>query len=597
MAPPGVQPQKASARAQVRRFWPLTRRFQRYLWVMGSFWLLGVPLALLSPWIIKHLVDQAEQARDPRGLFLQALLLMGLTALSVIFGICTGFAARLFHNRVSHAVRLRLFRHVQRLSLSSHGQRETGYLMARLNDDVVNLDGIMGDALLKAGIDAVKVVAFLIMLFVLEPRLAAGGCLLVLVVFLVEWVIARPLRRLHQEVQERQAELGQSVHQGLSGHLLTKATATERQEARRYAGVLKAFVKAALRRDLFALWSNHLLFLITGVAPTLIILAGAFLIAEGSFTVGGLFAFFMFLVQMAGAVADVARFNPALQSSAVSARRIFEILDSGWDLREPPSPRHLAPLRGAVALRGVTFGYREGRPVLRDIDFSVEPGTRVALVGPSGAGKSSLVALIPRFHDPDQGRVLVDGVDVRELALRELRQSIGLVPQEIFLFDRTVRENISLGVPDPAPEDLERALDLARASAFVAKLPEGLDTVVGERGITLSGGQRQRLAMAREILRDPAILILDEATSSLDSRSEALIQEALESLLKKRTSFIIAHRLSSVMTADIILVMEQGRIVERGRHQDLLRRGGLYASLFRAQAFSAPHGGAFGDGS
>jgi subfamily B ATP-binding cassette protein MsbA len=294
-------------------------------------------------------------------------------------------------------------------------------------------------------------------------------------------------------------------------------------------------------------------------------------------------AFFMFLTQLFSAVGTIASFNTSLQSSLASVERIFEILDTEPDVqvRDDGGVRH--SVLGALSFEGVTFSYKEDQPVLRDISFSVEPKTRVALVGHSGAGKTTLATLVPRFYDPDQGRVLVDGIDLRELDLRHYRQQVGFVPQDIFLFDRTVAENIASGIGKASPEEIEAAADAANATEFIREMPEGFETVIGERGVRLSGGQRQRLAIAREILRDPGILILDEATSALDSESEALIQDALEHLLEGRTSIVIAHRLSTVMGSDLILVMEGGRIVERGRHEELLEAGGRYSVLYRTQ--------------
>jgi subfamily B ATP-binding cassette protein MsbA len=322
---------------------------------------------------------------------------------------------------------------------------------------------------------------------------------------------------------------------------------------------------------MFFLITRNVFRLIGGVAPTIIVLAGVYLIVTSDLTVGGLFAFFMYLMQMFSAASTVANVNPRMQSSLASLERIYEILDIEPEVVGPVDGVRLPRLRGEVRLESVSFSYDPEVPVLRDISLEVPPRTMVALVGPSGAGKTTLAHLLPRFFDPVEGRVLIDGHDLRSLDLHWYRRHIGLVPQEIFLFDRSVAENITYGTIGATEEEVRAAAAAANALEFIEQMPKGFDTLIGERGVRLSGGQRQRLAIAREILRDPAILVLDEATSSLGV------------LLSGRTSFVIAHRLSTVVRADVIVALEEGRIAELGSHDDLLARGGLYARLYQSQ--------------
>lgn len=567
----------------IKRFWPFARPHLRYVWVMLAFLLLSAPLSVVSPLIIRRVIDDAISEENRESLYYWGRILIGMTFLSVVFGITIGFCTTMFHTKVLRDLRDRIYRHMQRLSLRYYSRKETGHMMSRQLDDVGQLGGVMADAFGRVTIDAVKAVVYIGMLFYVEWRMATGGLVLALLIFGFEYAISGRMRRLNKEARERWTDVSEALHQGLSGHYLVQSTASEKRETRRFLRTLHASVRAGFRRDMFELWTNHVFHLIAGVAPPLIILAGVYLIVTSDFTFGGLFAFFMYLVQMFAAVGAVAGFNPAMQRSLASVERIFEVLGTDPEVESPPDAVKPEGWRGEVVFEGVGFAYDEGRGVLHDVDLTVPPHTMVALVGPSGAGKTTLAHLLPRFYDPTAGRITVDGHDLRTLDLRHYRRHVGIVPQEIFLFDRTVEENIAYGAPGATPESIRRAAEAAHAAEFIAEMEKGYETVIGERGVRLSGGQRQRLAIAREILRNPTILILDEATSSLDSESERLIQEALEALLAGRTSFVIAHRLSTVVKADVILAMEDGRIVEQGTHAELLERGGLYARLYRSQ--------------
>ena len=574
---------RATAWRLIKGFWPTLRPHSRHVWWMGAFMLLGVPLAMISPLIVRQVVDLAQEGGWSDHLKVLTLVLFGMSVLSVAFGIAVGYNSTLFRAKALRDVRVRLHARQQLLSLRYYQDRETGYLMSRQLDDVGNLGGVMASAFVAAGVDAVKAAGFLVMLFALEWRMALGGCLLVGVMFLLQYFVSQPLRRRSRITRERWTAVNETLHQNISGHYLVQATASERQEGRRFRKVLHESVRAGLREDLFGLFTSHMVHLVVGVAPVLIILGGVILISRGEFTVGSLFAFFMYLGQMIGAAGEIARLNPAMQRSLASLQRINEVLDAEPEVRSPEPGRRLEALRGEVRFEEVGFAYDPSLPVLRDLSFQAPAGSVVALVGPSGAGKSTLVHLIPRFYDVTAGRILVDGLDLRDFDLSWLRQRIGVVPQEVFLFDRSIEENIAYGARAATQAAIQAAADAANATEFILETPKGFDTVIGERGVRLSGGQRQRIAIAREILRDPRILILDEATSSLDSESERLIQEALERLFVGRTSFVVAHRLSTVMRADIILVLDRGELVERGTHAELLQKRGLYHRLYETQ--------------
>jgi subfamily B ATP-binding cassette protein MsbA len=533
---------------------------------------LSAPLGVISPVIIQRLIDQATAGAGIEDLLLWGGALAGLTLVTLLFDLGGGYARTLFDNLLIRDLRLNLYLHMQRLSLSYYSRHETGSLLSRQVDDVGNLQGVMAGTFVRASVDLAMAIVYCVLLFWLEWRLALGAVTLAALIFVLEYAVSDQLRRRTRKVRERWTDVSRVVHQAISGQYLVRATAAEDREAGLFRRVLQGSIRANIDKELFSLVTGNVFGLIGSLTPTLIIVFGVYLIVTGSLSVGELFAFFMYLGYMFGAVAGVAQVNPVLQSSLASLERIYEVLDT-----EPE-----VIVRGA-GIEHVSFGYEPGRLVLRDIDVRVRARQLVALVGPSGSGKSTLAHLLPRFFEPTSGRVLIDGEDLKTLDLSWLRRHIGVVPQQVFLFDRKIAENLAHGRPGASMDEIREAARVANAIEFIEALPEGFNTAVGERGSRLSGGQRQRLAIAREILSDPAILILDEATSALDSATEALIQRALKSLLKDRTAFVIAHRLSTIVDAGLILVLDQGRVVESGIHDELLALGGLYARLCESQ--------------
>lgn len=574
---------KESSYQLIKRFWKWVKPHRRYVFAAFGLLLLSTPLSLLSPLIVRRVIDDAVEHTKPDDVFFWGGVLVAMTCVSVLFGLSVGYATTLFHLKVLRDLRLALYSHMQRLSMRYYGDKETGTLMSRQVDDINNLGGVMADSFARAGVDAIQGLGYVVMIFLLEWRMATAGLLLVGLIFGFQYAISGHLRELSKRVRETWTAVSETLHQGLTGQALVRATASEKREKRRFAGVLHESVRAQVRRDLFSLISNQAFGLVGGVGPTVIVIAGVYLIVAGDFTVGGLFAFFMYLVQMFGCVGRITGLNPRLQGSLASLERIYEILEAEPEIESAPQGIRIPRIRGAVRFEQVSFSYESDRPVLEEISLDVEAEKMVALVGPSGAGKTTLAHLVPRFYDPDSGRIFVDDHDLRSLDLRNYRRQVGLVPQEIFLFDRTVAENIAYGSPKVSERDIRAAAEAANALEFIEAMPDGFESLIGERGVRLSGGQRQRLAIAREILRDPSILILDEATSSLDSATEQLIQEALGELLAGRTAFVIAHRLSTVLRADLIVVLDRGRIVETGSHTALLSSGGLYSRLFRTQ--------------
>jgi len=566
----------------VKRFWPFMRPYKRTIVAVAVLMAVGLPISVVAPFLVKHLIDDVITAGDARRLLVIGGALIGLTLLGQALSYWQSILNNRFHLMVLYGMRRRLFAHLLHLPLSFYTQHDTGYIMSRQRDDLRHLSGIMADTFLRAVVNLIRAIVFIGLLFYLDVALASTGLILTVVFFGANLLFSRPLRRRNEAVQEAEAQTSTALHEGVIGINLIKATAREKVELRRYVQALSAQVRATFHRDVLEIFSNELIGLAATAGAYFIVLVGAYRIMTGDSTFGSLFAFFMYLSNLFGATGALMRLNSNLQRSMNSLQRIYEVFDTPPESLAAPRDRR-KPGQCEIIFDNVGFNYLPEVPVLQNVSARIPAGAQVALVGPSGAGKTTFAHLIPRFYEPATGRILLNGKDLRDLHLHDLRRLIGVVPQDVFLFDRTIRDNIAYGnhVADPAA--IEQAAAAANAHDFIIEFPNGYESKIGERGIRLSGGQKQRLAIAREILRNPPILILDEATSSLDSAAEALIQEALQRFKKNRTSIIIAHRLSTVIEADWILVFDKGRIVEQGRHEQLLAQGGFYAFLFETQ--------------
>ncbi|MCI0699165.1 ABC transporter ATP-binding protein/permease [candidate division KSB1 bacterium] len=566
----------------VKRFWPFMQPYKRTIVAVAVLMIIGLPISVVAPLLVKYLIDTVVASRDTRQLFVVGGALIGLTLLGQGLSYWQMVLNNRFHLLVLYNMRRRLFAHLLRLPMSFYTKHDTGYIMSRQRDDLKQLSGIMADTFLRAAINVIRVVVFIGLLFYIDVALAASGLILAMVFFGANLLFSRPLRRRNEAVQEAEAKTSTALHEGIIGFSLIKATTREKAELRRYVQALSEHVRASFRRDLLEIFSDELIGLAATVGAYFIVLVGAYRIMQGGSTFGNLFAFFMYLTNVFGATGALMRLNSNLQRAMNALQRTYEVLDTS---PEPAVPRRDRdkPSQCEIVFDNVSFNYMPDMPVLQNVSAKIPAGAQVALVGPSGAGKTTFAHLIPRFYEPIGGRILLNGKDLRDVHLHDLRRLIGVVPQDVFLFDRTIRDNIAYGNHVADPADIERAARAANAHDFIAAFPDGYESKIGERGIRLSGGQKQRLAIAREILRNPPILILDEATSSLDSAAEALIQEALQRFKKNRTSIIIAHRLSTVIEADWILVFDKGRIVEQGRHEQLLAQGGFYAFLFETQ--------------
>ncbi|HCU34236.1 MAG TPA: ABC transporter ATP-binding protein [Armatimonadetes bacterium] len=579
---------------------------RRYRWVLA--WALflvfvGTALNMLIPHLVGLLVDKIAgfeklsdlgnmppatlgEYQDDAWRFLLVVcgVMMGSAALAIVMLYPQQMALVFVGNRVVYDIRRRLFRHLQRLSMRYFETNPHGRIMSRVLYDVEAVQGLVSSQLISIITNIITLIVASSLLFVYSPRLAvlAVG---VLPLYVINFLMVR--QRIHHsaaEAREQYSQIYTSLSESISGIKVVKSFTRENSEVRGFAREVRESIAMNMRLGHWQVLLTIGSELITRLANMGILLYGGYLVLyTGEISMGQLIAFRNYQAQLYTPVLMLVTINNQLQNVLTAVERIFETLDTSPDIAEKKEPVHLERIEGRVEMEKVDFSYEPGDLVLDDISFIAEPGTVNALVGPSGSGKTTLVHLIPRFYDPVDGSVKIDGHDLQDVSINSLRRQIGMVMQEDFLFSGTLRENIKYGRPQASDEEVVRAAMAANAHDFIMEFPDGYESMVGERGTRLSGGQRQRISIARALLRDPRILILDEATSALDSESESLIQEALEHLMQNRTTFTIAHRLSTVMNADVILVLDHGRVVERGKHAELATAGGVYQMLCEVQ--------------
>jgi subfamily B ATP-binding cassette protein MsbA len=496
--------------------------------------------------------------------------------------------------RAVAGLRIDLFSRLLEMPPGFFAERKTGELISRLSADVSLLQGILSHQIAQFSRQALTLIGGVAILFFMQPRLTITAMAVVPVVVGSAMLFGRRLRRISTRVQDKVAGASGQAEEAFSQIRTVQSFVQEPAERSQYRKQIGEVVTAALTRarlrGTFFGFTTFASF--SGIV--VVLWQGGIMVLQGQLTAGQLVSFLLYTLLIAASVGALASFFSNYQESIGAAERVFEILEATPAIADPPNPKPLPkPLRAEVRYEGVSFWYQEDAMdpwALQNINLTIKQGEVVALVGPSGSGKTTLANLLPRFWDPKRGRILLDDTDIRDLRLADLRSTIGFVPQEPALFSGSVKENIAYAKPEATIEEVEHAARAAHAHEFIAKLPRRYATLVGERGVKLSGGQRQRIAIARAILKDPAILILDEATSSLDAENERLIQEGLERLLVGRTTLIIAHRLSTVLRANRLLVLDHGRIVEEGTHQELLAAQGLYARLYRHQFRDSPAG-------
>lgn len=548
----------------------------------------GITLDVLLLRMVKYFTDDVLVQQDASKIFPAARAIV-LTVILIIFsqGIQKG-SELLLTNRIGQwlikDLRQRLFDHLQEMSLDFYESQRTGRIMSWITTDVLRIREFAGKQIPELARGPVALVAYLGILIYTNWELTAVSLIVLPIVVLIVQSAGRRTRKAALRVQSALAEVSGDLQESISAIQVIKSFANEAFEILKFGGVNKAAYSAEMRRAMIEAAVVPILMLVAASGLGILLLYGSWQVSMGMITAGQLVMMIAFLHKTNDEANKLGRAWMALQDTLAAADRIFAFLHVEPSIRDKQDAITLEKCFGKVEFENVSFRYPTGDEVLREINIVAEPGKVIALVGPSGAGKSTIAKLIPRFYDVTKGKVLLDGVDIRDLKIEELRRFLGIVPQETILFHGTVRENIAYGKLDASQEEIENAARDANAHEFIMKLENGYDTVVGEKGVKLSGGQRQRISIARAILKDPKILILDEATSNLDTESEKLVQSALERLMKGRTTFVIAHRLSSIRNADEILVMDGGRIVDRGSHETLFNRPGLYRDLYEVEA-------------
>ncbi len=545
---------------------------------------LATALELVPPYLVKIVIDDVIQAKRPEMLIWVLGALLGSYVLRNLMSSMRVRFNNLLEQKAVHTLRMQVFGALQRLSLSFFENRSTGEIMTRVTSDTEHVERIFVDGLEGLLTASLTLVGITIMMFFLNWKLALLSLLPIPILIVCAAWFTKRVHGYYAEIRKSVADLNAYLQDALSGIKETIGFNQHEYERTRFETLSQTYSKNSLRAVFLWSWYWPGMVFVGSMGTVLILWYGAEEVMAGNLTVGQLVMFLSYLGLFYTPINEIHSLNHMLQHALAASERVFEILDTKADVADRPGAvRPVERLRGAVEYRQVVFGYRQDGTVLSDVNLTVRPGERIALVGPSGAGKTSLLKLLMRFYDVRSGAVLVDGYDVRDLPLDFLRGQIGLVQQEPFLFNGTVRQNIVYSDLSASHERVEAAARAARAHDFISRLPDGYDSWIGERGVKLSVGQKQRVSIARVLLKDPPIVIFDEATSNIDTETEVKIREALNDLTKGRTTFIIAHRLATLHDVDRIIVVERGTIIEEGDHDTLMKRGGVYAGLYEAQ--------------
>jgi ATP-binding cassette subfamily B protein len=554
---------------------------------------------LLEPWPLKIVLDYLLQGRHLPGWAMAvvgwigndklAVLNFAVVAVAVIAIVGAGssylenWLTTTIGQQIMHDLRRTVYHHIQRLSLAEHDEKRTGDLIGRVTDDIESVQDFVTTALLGIVTNVFMLVGMIGIMSYKNWRFTLISLAIAPVLFAVVLFLTRKIKSASREVRKKESELVSIVQEVFSSIRVVKAFAREDYEQRRFERQSLENVETALRAQSLKMKLSPVVEIIVAIGTCLMLGFGARLVMAGKLSPGDLVLFLFYLGKMYKPMRDLSKMTNTVSKASVGFERIREILESESKLRDLPRARRAPAFKGKIEFDRVSFGYTREEPIIEDVSFTVEPGQVAAFVGPTGAGKTTIINLIARFYDPLAGRIKIDGTDIREFKLRSLRSQISFVLQDTLLFRAPVWQNIAYGRPESSRAEIMRAAELANADEFIKEMPEGYDTMVGERGVTLSGGQRQRIAIARAMIRHTPILILDEPTSGLDAQSELAVIDALDRLMKDKTSIVIAHHLATIVHADCIFVVKDNQIAEHGTHDELLSANGFYAELYKIQ--------------
>ncbi|MDX6678034.1 MAG: ATP-binding cassette, subfamily bacterial [Solirubrobacteraceae bacterium] len=596
---PAIETGSFRRQARLLRY---ARPHWRGLLILIATMLANIALDLLRPWPIKLVVDNVlgdqglpgvltalPGVDDKHGLLLWvAIATVLIFLLGTLTNVIYTYCSLLLGQRMTYSLATDLFAHLQRLSILFHHRRPVGDLISRVTGDSWCVNTLVTEACVPAFQALVTLIAMFVVMWNLQPTLTLLALGVAPFLLIVIRVLGRPIKDRSREQRDLEGKMMNVVEQSLSAMPAVQAFTREEHEVKRFRGYADRTVVAYVRATVAGLWFELFAGLVTTLGTAAVIYVGADLALRGELSTGTIIVFLAYLGSLYDPLDSIAQTTTTVQGAAAEADRVCELLELEPAIQDRPGAR-AAKVSGPIRYERVSFAYEPGHPVLRDVDFVAHPGETVAIVGPTGAGKTTMMNLLIRFFDPVSGTITIDGVDLRDMRHRSLREQIAMVLQDPFIFPVSIAENIAYGRPGASPEQIEAAAVAANAHDYISRLPEGYDTVVGERGATLSGGEKQRLSIARAFLKDAPVLILDEPTSALDARTEGALLEALERLMEGRISFIIAHRLSTIRRAERILVLDRGRVVESGTHAELLEADLLYAALYNRQMDIAEH--------